>query len=167
MYKAIDIANWFLLKNNSEVLQHEAEGDDYEVYEGITHLKLQKLLYYAQGVYLASTGEKLFEEDIEAWTHGPVVQEVYEVFRTCGKNNIIVDLDEKELDVIRDIENNAEVSEILNAVYDNFAIYTAWQLREMSHELGGPWDKTVKAEKKVIDLLLIKDYFTREILTNE
>ena len=164
MYKAIDIANWFLLKNNSEVLQHEAEGDDYEVYECITHLKLQKLIYYAQGVYLDSTGEKLFEEDIEAWPHGPVVREVYDVFKENGKNNIFVKLNEEEINTIRDIENNSEVSEILNDVYNNFAIYTAWQLREMSHEVGGPWDKTVKAGKSVIDLSLIKDYFLKEIL---
>ena len=166
MYKAMDIANWFLLKNKSEILQHEAEGDDYEVYEGITHLKLQKLLYYAQGVYLASTDNRLFEEDIEAWPHGPVVQEVYDIFKENGKNNIVVKLNDEEINVIRDIENNAEVSEILNEVYNNFAIYTAWQLREMSHVLGGPWDKTIKLGKRIIDLSLIKEYFLKEIVSD-
>ena len=73
MFSAIDIAIWFILKNNAEVLEHEATNDDYEVYEGITHLKLQKLLYYAQGVCLAITGNTLFNEEIQAWQHGPVV----------------------------------------------------------------------------------------------
>ena len=127
---------------------------------------MQKLLYYAQGVYLASTGEKLFEENIEAWAHGPVVQEVYDIFKENGKNNILIKLNDDEINVIRNIENNSEVSEILNEVYNNFAIYTAWQLREMSHTPGGPWDKTIKAGKRIIDLSLIKEYFLREIVSN-
>ena len=167
MYRALDIANWFLLKNNSEILEHEAVGDDYEVYEGITHLKLQKLLYYAQGVYLAATGKKLFNENIEAWPHGPVVQEVYDVFKSNGKNNIVIDINEEDLKIIKEIENNAEVSGILNEVYDNFAIYTAWQLREMSHANDGPWDRTVKAGKIIIEDDLIQEYFSKEILSDE
>ena len=53
MFSAIEIATWFLLKNNAEIREHKATNDDYEVYEGITHLKLQKLLYYAQEINLA------------------------------------------------------------------------------------------------------------------
>lgn len=53
MFSAIEIAIWFLLKNNAEIRKHETTNDDYEVYEGITHLKLQNLLYYAQGINLA------------------------------------------------------------------------------------------------------------------
>ncbi|GLZ39260.1 type II toxin-antitoxin system antitoxin SocA domain-containing protein [Actinokineospora sp. NBRC 105648] len=40
-------------------------------------MKLQKLLYYAQGWHLGLFGEPLFPDRIEAWTAGPVVPEVY------------------------------------------------------------------------------------------
>ena len=36
-------------------------------------LKLQKLLYYCQGWYIAWTDAPLFGEQIEAWANGPVV----------------------------------------------------------------------------------------------
>jgi len=36
-------------------------------------LKIQKLLYYAQGWSLAWRDDQLFEEPIEAWAQGPVV----------------------------------------------------------------------------------------------
>ena len=49
-------------------------------------------------------------------------------------------------------------------VYDNFSIYTAWQLREMSHVKGGPWDKTKRNE--AIDIDLIKQYFENEVVEN-
>jgi len=166
MKSAQDIAIWFLLKNNAENKEHEAVNDDYEVYEGITHLKLQKLLYNAQGVYLAIHGVPLFEEAIEAWAHGPVIPEVYEKYRDKGKNNIVVTLTDENKNIIEKIEEDPEVSEILNLVYDNFAIYTAWQLREMSHKDNGPWDQTMKKGDKIIDNEIIKRYFEKEVVAD-
>lgn len=166
MLKAKEVAIWFLAKNNSEIKEHEAVNDDYEVYEGITHLKLQKLLYYAQGVYVAITGKKLFEEDIEAWQHGPVVSDVYNLFKDFGKNNITLKFNSGEEEIVRKIENNREISEILNMVYDNFAIYTAWQLREMTHVKNGPWDKAIMENHKIIDINDIKEYFESEVVVD-
>ena len=166
MFSANEIAIWFLMKNNAEMREHEATNDDYEVYEGITHLKLQKLLYYAQGVFLAMTGGRLFWENIEAWQHGPVVADVYDRYKSYGRNNISIKVDENVEKTIRNIENNVEVSNVLNVVYDNFAIYTAWQLREMSHVKDGPWDKTINNGKKIIELNDIKQYFEREVVDN-
>lgn len=163
MYKAMDIAKWFLFKNNSEQKEKIAVNDDYEVYDGITHLKLQKLLYNAQGVSLAINDEPLFEDDLEAWDHGPVVRNVYDAFCIFGRNQIILPVTEDTNQIIRRIESDSKVKSILELVYDNFSIYTAWQLREMSHVKDGPWDKTPK--DKVIDLELIKKYFKKEVVT--
>lgn len=163
MYKAMDIAKWFLFKNNSEQKEKVAVNDDYEVYEGITHLKLQKLLYNAQGVNLAINDEPLFEEALEAWDHGPVVRNVYDTFCIFGRNQIIVPVTEETNEIVRKIESDSKVKNVLELVYENFSIYTAWQLREMSHVKGGPWDKTPK--NQVIDLELIKDYFQKEVVS--
>ena len=43
----------------------------------LSNLKLQKLLYYAQGHYLGDHAKPLFEDEIEAWVHGPVVRSIY------------------------------------------------------------------------------------------
>ncbi len=53
----------------------------HEAGDPISNLKLQKLLYYAQGWHLALKGEPLFDERIEAWVHGPVVPPVYGEFK--------------------------------------------------------------------------------------
>ena len=45
--------------------------------EDITPLALQKSLYYVQGFYYAFNNEFLFEENCQAWAHGPVYPEVY------------------------------------------------------------------------------------------
>lgn len=38
----------------------------------ITNLALQKLLYYTNAIFLLSYEIPLFEDDCEAWVHGPV-----------------------------------------------------------------------------------------------
>ena len=54
----------------------------------ITHLKLQKLLYYCQAWSLVFFEEKLFEEEIQAWVHGPVVPKVYRFYKKYGYSDI-------------------------------------------------------------------------------
>lgn len=49
----------------------------------VSNLKLQKLLYYSQAWHLALLKQALFEEDIEAWVHGPVVPKLFRKYRDC------------------------------------------------------------------------------------
>lgn len=164
--KAIDVAKWFVWKTHMEQLENIYEDDDYEVYEGITHLKVQKLLYYAQGINLAVHNAPLFKENIVAWQHGPVVKEVYKILCNYGRNDI--EFKDEWFNTIEKIEKDDELSEILNITYENYGGYTAWQLREKTHIAGGPWEKTVdsKGMDRVIDNDLIKNYFQKNIVSN-
>ena len=42
----------------------------------VSHLKLQKLCWFAQGFYLGMRREPLFREQLRAWPDGPVVREL-------------------------------------------------------------------------------------------
>ncbi len=75
-HRALDVARYFLLK---------ADPDEGEL---ISNLRLQKLLYYAQGFHLALYDELLFAEAVVAWMHGPVVPEVYHEFKRYGAERI-------------------------------------------------------------------------------
>ena len=72
---AHEVADWIL---------NEAEKQGIP----ITHMKLQKLLYYAQAYFLGMTGKPLFHNSISAWKHGPVVPDVYHSFNKFGKSVI-------------------------------------------------------------------------------
>ena len=112
--------------------------------------------------YLAIKGEKLFDDDLEAWEHGPVVREVYDTYCVFGKSPIIIPATFENDEIVRKIERDTKTKEILDTVYDTFSIYTAWQLREMSHVKDGPWYQTTK--NQVIDTDLIKQYFENEVV---
>ena len=54
--KAIDVARYFLLVASS-----------LEAGDTISNLKMQKMLYYAQGWHFAHFNTPLFDDEIEAW----------------------------------------------------------------------------------------------------
>ena len=167
MYSALDIAKWFIARNQVEKGNYETDSDNYEVYEGITHLKLQKLLYFAQGVYLAINEKPLFNEKIVAWQHGPVVREVYDEYKRFGRDNIELEKSEIE-EIFEKIESDANVISELEATYDKYSAYTAWHLREETHKEGTPWKTIVKPDGSGLDEEipneLIMDYFKREVV---
>ena len=164
-YSALDIATWFIYKTNAEIKENQVNNDLHEVYEGLTHLKLQKLLYYAQGVCLSMLNVPLFRDTIQAWEHGPVIRAVFEEFSIKGRNEITLEDAPSDSSIIRQIENDEEIREVLNITYDNFAIYTAWQLRNMTHQVGSPWYQFYRPnQNRTIPNDVIQRYFETEIM---
>ena len=51
---------------------------------GLSNRELQKLLYLAQGFHLAQSGEALFQEDFQAWKHGPVNSGIFHKYKQYG-----------------------------------------------------------------------------------
>lgn len=145
MFKVEDIASWFLNENRKQI--------NFEDSEYITNLKLQKLLYYAQGYYLAKTNTPLFKEEFLAWDHGPVIRKIYDKYKINGSKGI-----EYDEDFIVDIDEQTE--SILQYVYNEYGKYTAWKLRDMTHE-ETPWKTTPRNE--VISKDKIKEYFITKV----
>lgn len=164
-YSALDIATWFIYKTNAEKKEIQAKNDDYEIYEGLTHLKLQKLLYFAQGISLSKYNMPLFTDSIQAWEHGPVVKKVFDYFSSKKRKEIVLRDAPSDVNIIRKIESDTIARDVLNITYDNFAIYTAWQLRNMTHISNGPWSHSYYPGKNnKINNDDIKEYFDNYVM---
>jgi uncharacterized phage-associated protein len=124
-------------------------GDNKER-EGITNLKLQKILYFAQAYYLSKISKPLFFENIEAWEYGPVVLEVYRKFKTKGSNPIICEEDESSL--------SDEDKETLKKIWGTFGGYSASKLVDIAHA-HTPWKDANKSANKIISHKAIKEYY--------
>ncbi len=116
---------------------------DEEAGDSISNLKLQKLLYYAQGAYLALYDEPLFPEAIKAWIHGPVVPQAYHEYKDFGAGPIAV----TKIDPYTYPPNVREVLEEINSVYGQF---TAGKLRSMTHS-EPPWMNTPQSQTISLD----------------
>ena len=125
---------------NSILERAELEG------KRITHLQLQKLVYFVYKRLLQNTGEVLFSDFFEAWTWGPVVRKVYDCFKEYGDRNIdgyaYID-GESSVFVIS--KEDIEFYDALNWVWDNYRSHTAPELVSLTHVKGGAWD-TAKTE---------------------
>ncbi|WP_434813796.1 Panacea domain-containing protein [Bacillus halotolerans] len=150
-FTANEISKWFLIRNNSAINEFDAEA--------LTHLKLQKLLYYAQGIHLAHLSEPLFEDELLSWEHGPVAPRVYDVYK--GKKEIEFSPSEHDLEIFRKIQADEDARNVLETVYEHYGRFSAWHLRNMTHE-ERPWLET--ARNDVIDQELIREFFEEEVL---
>lgn len=127
VYPALDVARWFLQRN--QIAVSDLGG------EKMTLMKLLKLLYYAEGCSLALDNGSLFQEEIVAWEHGPVVVSVYEHYPDAY--NLPFGSEEDSAAVER-ISANTQDSGILEEVFQVFGQYSAWALRNKTHE-EEPW----------------------------
>ena len=110
----------------------------------LTPKQVQKLLYYTYSMYLIKynksykEGEmnKLFEDTIEAWEHGPVIRNVYDYIKKVAFSNELVACKEKVTLCDRKTENF--IDKVL-AVYGN---YSGYELEQMTHN-ESPWQEAM------------------------
>jgi len=123
----------------------------------ISNLKLQKMLYYLQGFFIAVFDRKLFKEPIEAWQYGPVVRNAYFHFKEFGSGAITLKGDETIID-LPSLE-----SKLFNDVMSEYGQFSAVKLMHMTHE-ELPWKKTFDEKPEgEITYDLLKDYFKTQI----
>ena len=109
-YSVLDIAKYFV---NSGVL--------------LNHKKLQKMVYYAYSWYLVKNNtsvhnikNRLFENRIEAWVHGPVCPDLYYAYN----NNRIIEHESKRID--------DKTIKVLNLIIETYGKYTGEELEKMT-----------------------------------
>lgn len=100
--------------------------------EDITPLSLQKALYYIQGFYFAFYNDFLFEEECEAWVHGPVFREVYFKYRDYHFDPI--DIKKEPIDLSLTSSEKA----IYDSVINYLCCYSGNILEQFTHN-ETPW----------------------------
>ncbi len=127
--------------------------------EDVTPLALQKLLYYVQGFFYAFNNIFIFEDDCEAWVHGPVYRKVYHKYSDYKYDSI--DGADSFDETIFSVAEKA----VIDGIVDNFSCYSGKVLERFTHS-EQPWIETradlpVYAQSdRVIDKKLIADYFS-------
>lgn len=143
MATASDVAKYILTLSQPE------EGDY------VSNLKLQKLLYYAQGFHLALRGRPLFQDSIQAWPHGPVVPGVYHIYKDNGSSAIPIPMDFSRERL------TSEERDLLDEVWSVYGQFSAWKLRDMTHE-EPPWKNTPSGGE--IAHSALQEFFSTQVL---
>jgi uncharacterized phage-associated protein len=122
----------------------------------ISNMKLQKLVYFAQGFYAAfHNGAPLFNDEIQAWKYGPVIPELYHKFKIYFAGPIPPGHPYQVQEPL-----NANELAVVNWVYANLGRYTAVQLSDFSHAQGSPWHQIFTGTfERDIPVNSMTDYF--------
>lgn len=152
VYKALNINTNKLLDVTYYII-YKYSGD-------ITHLAIQKLLYYIQAFSYAINNEFMFIDDCEAWQYGPVYKSIYQELKKYKYNTIEYNKNNQEFDLTK-----KELS-IINGVLESFGKYSPTTLKEFTHK-EDPWKKTRigldddEGSNRIIEKSLIGAYFTK------
>ncbi len=142
-YRALDVAKYVVNYVNNEG-------------KPITHLQIQKILYYIQAQFLVEKSKPLFLEPIEAWRHGPVVSSVYSYYRRYTNMAIF----SKEQPSVTFTTNEQK---IMNKVIDKYKEVNGWDLVNKTHQ-ESPWKDVYRNGQGMnceIPLYSIKKYFSK------
>ena len=143
----LDIANYFLYLN------------DRGSKRSITHLKLQKLVFYIQAVSCVLLRRPLFEEDFEAWVHGPVSPDLYYEFKQYGSDVLPNITEEPELD--------EDTKRVIRTVWKMYGDKTGKFLENKTHK-EEPWQQArdglgyFESSNNIIEKQDIQEYYTRK-----
>lgn len=121
----------------------------------VSNLMLQKLLYYSQAWHLALGNAPLFEDEIEAWVHGPVVPLVFRRFKVYKWDPIT-----ERVPTCSD----ASLIQFLDSIISLYGKYSAKDLERLTHN-EAPWTNARvglspdEPSSKVIPKEDIRSYF--------
>lgn len=108
-------------------------------YGPMSHLKLQKLLYYCEGYHLGYFETSLFDEQFEAWLHGPVCREVYNELKGASILYADIKFDGKsDPDAALDKVLVSKQKEILADVLNELSTWKDTELEAATHA-EQPW----------------------------
>lgn len=144
-YDVLDVCHYIIDYSNKK---------DY----GISNLKLQKILYFVQAYFLINEPSRLcFDDKIEAWNFGPVVPRAYRAYKQFAGCDI------PSIARIKGANKNTNITdedkELINAVIDKFADYSATDLVDLTHKQS-PWiDAYASRINGEITPEAIKEYF--------
>lgn len=106
----------------------------------VSHLKLQKLLYYVQAYHLAILDEPIITEDFEAWMHGPVVRRVWDAYRHLSVKNDSFELTEAGQQNANTValKMNQDQRDLIDDVVAEYGQHSAYKLECLTHS-EQPW----------------------------
>jgi uncharacterized phage-associated protein len=128
----------------------------------VTHLALQKLLYFAHALFLIEQKRPLVSGYFEAWKNGPVHPTAYAAFKAAGRTPIAFRA--KGLNVATGVQcaiappTSPEICQHIARVMQSYGRMTPGRLVDISHAKDAPWHFVVdKGRTSVVFGLRIAD----------
>jgi uncharacterized phage-associated protein len=139
---------------------------------GVSHLKLQKLIYYIEAWHLAILDEPLINDEFEAWLHGPVIRSIYAKYVGNGFNmydGLSFDKGQaEEHSAAIEAKLHADQNELISDVLAEYGDKSDYHLECLTHS-EEPWIEARKgvaqgeASRNIISKETMKRFYAQNI----
>lgn len=135
--------------------------------EALDPMRLLKLVYIAHGWYLAYRKRPLIADDVEAWTHGPVIPNLYHEIKKFGARPVSEYYTETDMSTLTTVIPvvNDDTLPILREVWKAYRRFSGVQLSAMTHAPGTPWSQAYdpRVRHKVIPTPVIQQHYEERL----
>jgi uncharacterized phage-associated protein len=154
-YSTSLVANAFLYKARQSGVQ-------------VSHMKLQKLVFFIHAWSLASTGASYVDERPEAWPYGPVFGSLYHELKSFGSRDIdsyLMQMNSEtgERQALIPVFSDGAFWGLLDQVWNRYGSFSALQLSALTHESGGPWEQARQTHVGWLPDEVVRDYYRPQI----
>ena len=152
-HKTICVANSFLKKSFIENKNMNA-------------MKLQKLVYFMNGWFLAITDKPVIFEPFEVWKYGPTIPSLYLYLKEKGLKNI-----KEYIYPYSNFDGGAEIVskedkefyDVFDVVWNKYVCFDELLLASLANKEGTPFYYCKRNNIDIIPSELIKEYFLNYI----
>ncbi|WP_431022029.1 hypothetical protein ABMA09_18565 [Erwinia rhapontici] len=156
-YSAIAVANAFI-----ELAVKDGKN--------LTPMKLQKLVFIANGWMLGVEGKALVDNHFEVWRHGPVEPNLYHALKKYGGSAVKTKITSWDVTEDGDFrtttpvipEKDSVAKGLMKVVWQAYGDMDAFTLSEITHLPDSPWS-TIKERKGFNALIpsnVIQNYYS-------
>jgi len=125
--------------------------------------QVHKLVYFSHGLHLgAFSGVPLIDEDVLAWTFGPLIPELYNVVQRYA-NDLGYELPLTGMEPIR---RNTDAFKSIESIWNAYGACSDRQLEVLTRTPGAPWDEVWNGDEehfKAIPRTVMQKYYDRAI----
>lgn len=138
-------------------------------YGPMSHLKLQKLVFYCDAYSLAYFGRELVTDQFEAWVHGPVCRRLYDSLKDKSKLYSDVAYSDDGTNVDDEFSKlTSDQQDLIKNILDQLSSWSSMELETATHN-EMPWQKARVgySEADKCSVIISKDdmmeYYSKEM----
>jgi uncharacterized phage-associated protein len=151
---------------------------EYILYKGgaMSHLKLQKILYYIQAYHLGYFEMPLIDDEFEAWVHGPVSRKLYNnvkgssvLYKEVGYDN---ENGKENPEVYLKNKLTEEQVDLIDDVINELKDMSGFELESLTHS-EAPWLEAREGVsisercENIISQESMKEYYKQQLYGKE
>jgi uncharacterized phage-associated protein len=126
-------------------------------------MKLQKLVYFTHGWWLAINNSTLLNERPQVWARGPVFKSLYHVLKNFGHRPITSPQSRYPTETPELVSESNIVPAYIDFVWEKYGHLSSFALSDLTHRPGGAWSRiAVEYNYKVPFDMDIPDEYVRE-----